>query len=928
MEKYSYLKSSHATYIEQLQDLYHQDPDALDPSWRYFFEGLELESTQRSAALTLPAPLQSIPSIGPSGEPATLRDQTYALEKLVVAYREQGHHGAQTNPLGEKSTRAELDLKTWKVSGGDQTPLPPLAGMEYLTVRGIRTLGQLVTHLQKVYTTSVGVELGSVTSPTERKWLENELENGIGLELLSAPERQQILRRLTQSETFERFLHTRYVAQKRFSLEGAEALIPGLDVVLREACSAGARELVIGMAHRGRLNTLVNFLGQDPANTFTQFEGHYPQEFGEEEGDVKYHMGYSTELTLDDHHCHVSLAFNPSHLEFVGAVIEGMARAKQDHHGKAAQDAVVPISIHGDASFAGQGVCYETLNFSRLAGYRTGGTIHIVINNQVGFTATPQESRSTPYCTDLAKMLGAPIFHVNGDDPEAVCRILRVATRYRQRFKQDVFVDLVCYRKYGHNEGDEPAFTQPLETQRIKSHPSPREIYAQRLIAENIVDETQAQAWINEATQGFTQAQAAVKANPVAPHISSFEGPWKNYHLAHGAALHDPVDTRLAATTLQSLGKTLQQVPEGFQLNPKLQRLLESRQKALEAAEGLDWGNAEALAFASLLHEGYTVRVSGQDAERGTFSHRHAVWHDTQNGRTHTPLASIGPKFTIVNSHLSETAVLGFEYGYSTSAPESLVIWEAQFGDFANGAQVIIDQFIATGESKWKRSSGLVLLLPHGYEGQAAEHSSGRIERFLQLCGRDNLGVINPTTPSQLFHALRRQMKRPFKKPLVVFSPKSLLRNPAAISKLRDLAEGQFQPVIGDPSITDQTEQILLCSGKIYYELVAARARQQAHQTAIVRLEQFYPWPAAQLRECFLSAPRAALTWVQEEPRNMGAWTFVSHQWHGGLDRFSEEVGGRCLRYAGRTVAASPAVGSHHRHEIEQAELIQAALVP
>jgi 2-oxoglutarate dehydrogenase E1 component len=596
---------------------------------------------------------------------------------------------------------------------------------------------------------------------------------------------------------------------------------------------------------------------------------------------------------------------------------------------------VIPIAIHGDAAFAGQGVCYETLNLSQLRGYRVGGTLHIVINNQVGFTTSPIDSRSTTYSTDVAKMLEVPIFHVNGDDPEALWHVAQLCVEYRQKFSKDAVIDLICYRKHGHNEGDEPSFTQPLLYKTIKAHSSTREIYAKQLVDTQVVTSDQAQGWVDQVTQSLTEAQVRTRAQPPQPYVSVFEGRWKGMRRPDVDEVYQSVSTAVDESVLRGLAKSLNSIPSGFRIHPKLNRFFEARLKAVEDGQGIDWGNGEALAYATLLMEGYPVRLSGQDAERGTFTHRHAVLYDFETGETYAPLKQLGQQqalFEVYNSHLSETAVLGFEYGYTLSEPRALTLWEAQFGDFANGAQVMIDQFIATSESKWQRMSGLTLLLPHGYEGQGPEHSSARLERFLQLCGRQNLIVANFTTPAQFFHALRRQVKRHYRKPLVVMSPKSMLRHPLAVSRLRDFSDVNFQEVLDDPAFASggdaqNVKRVLLCSGKVYYDLITERANQKRSDVAVVRVEQLYPWPADNLAQILARYPKSAsLVWVQEEPRNMGAWSFVFNVWSGGLDDFKEKVGGRVIQYVGREIGAAPAVGSHKVHEKEQHTLIQKAL--
>ncbi len=943
MQKLSYVNSSNAAYIDELFAQFCQDPESIDSSWRFFFEGLELggefgsPGAQESSAGLQASALQ--PSVGESalgGQPEG------KVAELILAYRQTGRVLAQTNPLQPAAASSPLlELSRFGLVPAD---LSKKFAAGHLVGLGAASLQDIIARLKRVYCRSIGVEFAYIQDSSEREWLQSRMESSGNDAHLDSPTQKHILRRLTESETFERFLHTRYVAQKRFSVEGAEALIPALDAIVEKGAELGSEQFVVGMAHRGRLNVLTHIFGKKPEYLFTEFEGAYKADTSRGEGDVKYHMGFSKDLTTrQGKKVHLSLASNPSHLEFVNPVIQGMARAKQFQLADSQRTRVIPIAIHGDAAFAGQGVCYETLNLSQLRGYKVGGTLHIVINNQVGFTTSPVDSRSTTYSTDVAKMLEVPIFHVNGDDPEALWYVAQLCVEYRQKFLKDAVIDLVCYRKHGHNESDEPSFTQPILYKAIKAHASTRELYAQSLVSSKVVSAEEPQAWVDEVTQSLTEAQARTRAEPPQPYVSVFEGQWKGFRRPESKDLFQSVGTALDEKTLLDLAARLNTMPSGFRVHPKLNRFFEGRLKAVEAGQGIDWGNGEALAYASLLVEGYPVRLSGQDAERGTFTHRHAVLYDFETGEAYCPLSQLAKNqalFEVFNSHLSETAVLGFEYGYSLSEPRALTLWEAQFGDFANGAQVIIDQFIATSESKWQRMSGLTLLLPHGYEGQGPEHSSARLERFLQLCGRLNLTVANFTTPAQLFHALRRQVKRDFRKPMVVMSPKSMLRHPLAVSQLKEFTSGHFQEVLDDPafvsekgdsleSVQDvsQVKRVLLCSGKVYYDLIAERAIQKKSDIAVIRIEQLYPWPADRLAQVLARYPQSAsLIWVQEEPRNMGAWNFIFSLWSGGLDDFRERVGGRAIQYVGREVGAAPAVGSHKVHEKEQHTLIQKAL--
>ncbi|MCM2322941.1 MAG: 2-oxoglutarate dehydrogenase E1 component [Oligoflexia bacterium] len=935
MNSSEYLKISNTEYIEELFARYQLDPAAIDASWRYFFDGLQLGAEGARVADAGAAAPESVPT----GEEDLSAEQR--VLDLINGYRELGKVLADINPLAPSpSSHPMLELSRFGLAEADLERVflsGKLLGM------GPSRLSDIIARLRQTYCGTVAAEFTHILNRPEREWLQERIETSLNRTHLDPATRKLILQRLTESEGFERFLHTRYVAQKRFSLEGGEALIPALDCLIELGAELGAKEFVIGMAHRGRLNVLVNVLKKKPEHVFTEFEGAYQTDTTMGEGDVKYHMGYSADLnTRGGKQVHLSLASNPSHLEFVNAVIEGIARAKQAFLGRENgtfnaepnRAAVIPIQLHGDAAFAGQGVCYETLNLSRLKGYATGGSLHIVINNQIGFTTSPEDSRSTPYATDVAKMLEAPIFHVNGDDPEAVWHVARLCIEYRQKFGKDAFIDLVCYRRHGHNEGDEPSFTQPLLYKTIKAHPTTRERYARRLIEERVMMEEEAQGLVSELTARLSEAQARTRAEAPKPFVSTLEGRWKRFRRPSDEDLFRSVSTSVPAGKLTELSEKLNHLPEGFHVHPKLNRFFAARLKAVVDGRGLDWGNAEALAFASLLDEGTPVRLSGQDAERGTFTHRHSVLYDFESGKPHTPLNHLREgqaPFHVHNSHLSETGVLGFEYGYALAEPYALTIWEAQFGDFANGAQVIIDQFIATSESKWQRMSGLVLLLPHGFEGQGPEHSSARLERFLQLCGKQNLIVCNFTTPAQYFHALRRQMKRDFRKPLVVMSPKSLLRHPQAVSTLEELSEGRFQEALDDPGLTaadhGQIRKVLLCSGKIYYDLLAERSARKRSDVALIRVEQLYPWPAESLAKV-LGQYRGArsLCWVQEEPRNMGAWSFVFAQWQGGTaEAFSQRVGGRPITYLGREAGAAPAVGSSKLHEKEQRAILESA---
>ncbi|MCC7442310.1 MAG: 2-oxoglutarate dehydrogenase E1 component [Bdellovibrionales bacterium] len=931
LQRLGYLDPSNASYIDELYERYLADPESVDPTWRYFFDGVGLG--ERPIANGHAAADSSL-------EPSAIRtkrdlgDESKVAE-LITLYRSRGWLLTHLDPLGTApESHPMLELKNFGLNeahldrtfaAGDLLGMPP------------SSLRDIIARLREIYCRTLGVQYAHIQDAEVRDWIQQKLEPAQSREALSAETRKNILNHLTHAEGFERFLHTRFVAQKRFSLEGGEALIPALDRMIRIGAELGIEQIVVGMAHRGRLNVLTNIFDKKPEYIFTEFAGEYQTDETMGEGDVKYHGGYSADVTTTrGKTVHLSLAYNPSHLEFVDAVACGAARGKQRYMGDTERARVAPILIHGDAAFAGQGVVYETLNLSQVEGYTVGGTIHVVINNQVGFTTDAKDARSTTHCTDLALMLEVPIFHVNGDDVEAVYFVSRLAVEYRQRFKKDVFINLVCYRKYGHNEGDEPAFTQPVIYAKIKTHPSPREIYAAKLAREGVASEAECQALVDAHTSEMQAALDRTRAEKPRPFASAYQSIWKKFRRATEADLFEPVNTAVDESKLRALSAKLNTMPAGFNAHPKLERMLKQRQEAVDAGEGLDWGNAETLAYASLLTEGHIVRLSGQDVQRGTFNHRHSVLHDPVSGAEHTPLNHLETSqslFLAYNSTLSETGVLGFEYGWSLADPDALVIWEAQFGDFANGAQVIIDQFISSGESKWQRASGIVLLLPHGYEGQGPEHSSCRVERFLQLCGKQNMTVCNLSSPAQVFHALRRQLKRSFRKPLVIATPKSLLRHPKAVSSLADLSKGSFQEVIDDASFDgkdrSQVSKVLLCTGKVYYDLLAEREARGLDSVAIVRLEQIYPWPATVLAKVLGSYGKAKdIVWVQEEPLNMGAWSFIFNTWAGGYDDFQTQVGGRPIRYVGRGRAAAPAVGSAKVHAKEQKEIIEAALKP
>jgi len=924
------LYGMNAGAVEELREQYEVDPDSVDASWADVFDGRARPAPAGARRQDAPAPATA-PSAapGPAGEEAFgphIADRHARVLRLIHSYRARGHRIARSDPLGAQSTYfPELDPAHYGF-GHEDLDRVYIAGD--LPGGPTQTLREILARLKRTYCRTIGVEYTHVQDPGRKGWLQNVMEGNENTPDLPLELRKRILKKLSAAELFERFLHTKFLGQKRFSLEGAEALIPLLDHVVENGARRGLRELVLGMAHRGRLNVLCNILGKSYESIFSEFEDSplLDSPFGS--GDVKYHKGYSNDVRASTgERVHLSLTSNPSHLEAVNPVVEGRAKAKQVRSGDVDGKTVLPLILHGDAAFAGQGIVAETLNLARLKGYCTGGTLHVVVNNQIGFTTTPAEARSTLYCTDIAKMIQVPVFHVNGDDPEAVLYCVDLALAYRQRFGDDVVIDLVCYRRHGHNEGDEPAFTQPQLYERIREKDPVRKLYTDNLLGEGVISEDEAQRIESELSEQLKQALQVIQTRPPGPD-EPYEphGPWQGYSRTRPEARPD---TAVSLEGLSRIAEGLGSVPSGFEVHRKLRGLLEKRRKAIADNAPLDWAMGEALAFGSLVLEGNPVRLSGQDSSRGTFSQRHAVLVDQETGEEYCPLAHLDPdqaSFEVYDSLLSEAAALGFEYGFSVADPESLVLWEAQFGDFVNGAQVIIDQFIASAHVKWQRMSGLVMLLPHGYEGQGPEHSSARMERFLQTAAEDCIQVCNCTTPAQYFHLLRRQMRRPYRAPLVVFTPKSLLRLPAATSLPEELASGRFQPVLDDELAAerpDEVRRVLFCSGKVYYDLLSereARLGDDAHRVALVRAEEIYPWPAESVAEIvgrYDGAER--VTWVQEEPANMGAWTFVRERLQDALPPSGK------LAYAGRKPAASPATGSTRIHKQEQAELLETA---
>ncbi|HSE79323.1 MAG TPA: 2-oxoglutarate dehydrogenase E1 component [Alphaproteobacteria bacterium] len=950
----SFLHGQNGAFLADLYMRYLADPESVDRQWAGFFAELredDVEAAKREMRGPSWAPRraaiigngEAAAAAAPAGngavaEGATLEqvraatlDSIRAL-MLIRAYRVRGHLEATLDPLGleKREPHPELDPKTYGFTTADwdrQIFIDHVLGRETATLR------EIIDILKATYCGTIGVEFMHIQDPDQKAWIQERIEGARNQTDFTAKGKRAILERLTAAESFERFLDKKYIGTKRFGLEGAEATIPALEQIIKRGGQLGVREIVIGMPHRGRLNVLANMMGKPFAAIFSEFQGNpaNPEDV-QGSGDVKYHLGTSADREFDGNVVHLSLTANPSHLEAVDPVTLGKVRAKQMQRKhlsrEEAMGEVMGLLMHGDAAFAGQGLVGETLMLSELRGYRTGGTLHFIVNNQIGFTTSPKFARSSPYPTDVGKMIQAPIFHVNGDDAESVVHVARIATEFRQRFKKDAIVDMFCYRRHGHNESDEPAFTQPLMYRKIAGHPTVRQVYAERLISENVLSAEEA-GRIASDFQAHLEAQFAA-ANSYRPNKADWlEGAWSGLEVASGDDRRG--ETQAAVELLREVGQALTRVPDGFNLHRTIRRLLDNKRKMLEGGKGIDWATAEALAFGTLLAEGTPVRLSGQDSGRGTFSQRHAVLIDQQNEERYIPLNHIRPgqaTFEVFDSPLSEAGVLGFEYGYSLAEPHALIMWEAQFGDFANGAQVIVDQFISSGESKWLRMSGLVMLLPHGYEGQGPEHSSARLERYLQMCAEDNMQVANLTTPANYFHALRRQVRRPFRKPLIIMTPKSLLRHKAATSALADLGRGttfhrliaEHAPLLSD----DKVRRVVLCSGKVYYELIEEREKRAIKDVAVLRVEQLYPFPRKSAEAELARYRNAEVIWCQEEPSNMGAWSFIEHRIEEALSAIS--VAAKRPRYVGRPASASTATGLYRRHNQEQEKLIDEAL--
>ena len=933
----SYLFGGNAPYVEELYEAYLDNPGSVPENWRTYFDNLQNvpagDGSQTRDVAHAPvvqsfaqrAKANAFALKASSADLAVARKQVH-VQSLIAAYRFLGGRWAELDPLKrtERPKIPELEPAFYDLSESDMD-MTFSAANTYFTKADNMTLREILQALRETYCASVGAEYMHCSDPTEKRWWQERLESTRSKPTFSAEKKIQILERLTAAEGLERFLHTKYVGQKRFSLEGGESFIPSMDEVVQRSGTLGVQEVVIGMAHRGRLNVLVNTLGKMPGDLFAEFDHTAPEALPS--GDVKYHQGFSSDISTPGGPVHLSLAFNPSHLEIVNPVVEGSVKARMDRRGDLTGAQVLPVLVHGDAAFAGQGVVMETLALAQTRGYFTGGTLHLVINNQIGFTTSdPRDSRSTLYCTDVVKMIEAPVLHVNGDDPEAVVLCTQLALDYRQQFKKDVVVDIICFRKLGHNEQDTPALTQPLMYKKIAAHPGTRKLYGERLVAQGLLPASGPDDMVKNLREAFNEGRHT--ADPVLTNYKSkYAVDWAPFL---GRKWTDAADTSLPLAEIKRLAERLTTVPDDFKVHPLVVKVLADRAAMGRGEINVDWGMGESMAYASLVASGYAVRLSGEDCGRGTFVHRHAVLHDQNrekwNEGTYTPLQHIADNqapFTVIDSILSEEAVLGFEYGYSSAEPNTLTIWEAQFGDFVNGAQVVIDQFIASGEVKWGRVNGLTLMLPHGYEGQGPEHSSARLERFMQLAADNNMQICQPASASQIFHLLRRQMVRQFRKPLIIFTPKSLLRAKDAGSPLSEFTKGEFQTVVPDGNkdiVASKVKRVICCSGKVYYDLARKRAEKGSDDVVILRVAQLYPFPHKAFGAEIKRYPNATeIVWCQDEPQNQGAWFFVQHYIHENM------LDGQKLGYAGRAASASPAVGYAHLHQEQQKTLIEQA---
>ena len=926
------LYGGNASAVEALYEQYLQQADSVPAAWQSYFSSLGGAENEVSHAAIREELLASARSgerkrtVRRSGTATAVStgEKQASVSRLIQVYSLRGHQIAAIDPLGmmARPMPGVLKFEYLGLSDADMDAEFYTGGLAGTGTRRMK-LRDILELLQTIYCGKIGAEFAHVSRARERLWLRKRFEQGMASDTLSDAERLLILEQLTSAEGIERYLHTRYVGQKRFSLEGGESLIPMIDDMIQECGKSGIREMVIGMAHRGRINVLVNVLGKSPEDLFEEFEGNYDLDELKGSGDVKYHKGFSADMKTPGGNVHLALAFNPSHLEIVNPVVEGSVRARQQRRGDDERQEVLPVLVHGDAAFSGQGVVTETFQLSQTNGFRTGGTVHIVINNQIGFTTSrPSDARSTDYCSDVAKMIEAPIFHVNSDDPEAAIFVTRLALAYRQKFKKDVVVDLVCYRRHGHNEADEPSATQPIMYGSIKAHRTTREIYAEKLIARQVIAATGVTSLQDEYRDRLDRGEPVPKSS-LGMIGDEFTVDWTPYI---DKSWEEDVDTTISPASVKELGAAVTDFPRDMKLHGRVQRIMDERVRMTNGDVDMDWGFAETMAYASLIKDGFDCRLVGQDSGRGTFFHRHAVLHNQINNVEYTPLRHLTENsnaFRVIDSLLSEEAVLGFEYGYASTDPKTLVIWEGQFGDFVNGAQVVIDQFISSGEAKWGRLCGITMFLPHGYEGQGPEHSSGRLERFLQLCAENNIQVCVPSTPAQMFHMLRRQMKRPYRKPLIVMTPKSLLRHKMAVSPMTELSTGKFQAIIPETGSIKpkKSRRVVFCSGKVYYDLLEARQVQGIDDVAIARIEQIYPFPVADYATVLQQYAHAEdIVWCQEEPKNQGAWYQIRHRLQEPLQDQQQ------LYYAGRASAAAPASGIFKVHLQQQQALVEAAL--
>ncbi len=916
MDKYSFLNAAHTAFFSDMYDQYLANPDRVEPSWRAFFQGFDfgMESALEEIGIDSEQGLVHT-SAGESVRMPESVQKEFQVIRLIDGYRSRGHLFTETNPVRERRKYTpELGIENFGLEAKD---LDTVFNAGEILGIGPNSLSDIIQHLQRIYCDSIGVEYMYIRKPERVAWIQNWLNENDNHREFTPSQKKHILFKLNEAVSFEGFLHTKYVGQKRFSLEGNESLIPALDAIVERAAELGVRQFTMGMAHRGRLNVLTNIFGKAARDIFSEFDGKdYEQEIFD--GDVKYHLGWTSErMTSSGERINMNIAPNPSHLETVGPVVEGIARAKQDTHYPEDFSKVLPILVHGDAAIAGQGVVYEVVQMAGLDGYRTDGTIHIVVNNQIGFTTNYLDGRTSTYCTDVGKVTLSPVLHVNADDAESVVHASLFALEYRMRFRSDVFLDLLGYRKYGHNEGDEPRFTQPKLYKMISSHKNPRDIYAEKLIAEGVIDSSYVAALEKQYKESLEEELEDSRKEEKTVIKPFMQDEWSGFVRVGEEAMMDAVDTTFPRERLEDIAKAITELPKGKKFLRKIERLIKDRQKMFFETDKLDWAMGELLAYGTLLDQGFGVRISGQDVERGTFSHRHAVLKVEESEEEVLLLNQIGEKqghFQIYNSLLSEYGVVGFDYGYAMASPNTLTIWEAQFGDFSNGAQIMIDQYISSAEDKWKLQNGLVMLLPHGYEGQGAEHSSARMERYLQLCARDNMFVADCSTPASLFHLLRRQMLVGYRKPLIVFTPKSLLRHPKCVSTVADLAEGSFKEVIDDDAVSaDTVKSLVFCTGKFYYDLMAEREKRERSDVALVRLEQLFPVPTEQMRGIISKYKNADdVVWAQEEPRNMGAWSHL-------LMHFPEA---REFRVASRRFYASPAAGSAVRSKLRHQQVI------